>query len=301
MNNATADPQFQTDYDALTTGRGLIALTGWSSVTLTGADRAAFLHNFCTNDVKRLQPGEACEAFITDVKGKVLGHCLVTCRPDELVLVTVPGQAARIIEHLDRYLIREDVTLTDTSSARSLGVVTGIKPDELSGVDGVFACEWLAPIRAVLVEGTVSDDMNLTACGPGAFDAVRIEAGFPLYGVDFDQANLPQEIGRDRRAISFTKGCYLGQETVARIDALGHVNRQLVGVRFDGDVAANPPVELRAEDAVVGTTTSIAYSPKLEAPLGLAIVRREAREPGRRLDSTSGPGEVVPLPVSATT
>jgi folate-binding protein YgfZ len=120
----------------------------------------------------------------------------------------------------------------------------------------------------------------------------------PLFGVDFDEQNFPQEVGRDREAISFTKGCYLGQETVARIDALGHVNQRLVGVRFDGSDIPGAGTELAQEGANVGKVTSAAYSPKLKAPLALAIVRREANNIGTRLDSPIGPCEVVALPPS---
>ena len=94
-------------------------LAGWSSVTVTGADRQTFLHNFCTNDIKRLVPGQSCEAFFTNVKGKTLGHGLVDCREEELVFVTVPGQGPRWWSILDRYVIREDVQLRDTTAERS--------------------------------------------------------------------------------------------------------------------------------------------------------------------------------------
>ena len=94
-------------------------------MTLTGADRQTFLNNFCTNDVKRLAPGDSCEAFFTNVKGKILGHGLVTCRDDELVFITVPGQAAKLIEHLDRYVIREDVQLRDTTAERAYLLIAG--------------------------------------------------------------------------------------------------------------------------------------------------------------------------------
>jgi hypothetical protein len=133
--------------------------------------------------------------------------------------------------------------------------------------------------------------------GPPAFTAARVEAGVPLWGVDFDEQNFPQEVGRDRQAISFTKGCYLGQETVARIDALGHVNQRLVGVRFLGGDLPDPGAELSHAAKKVGRVTSAALSPRLNAPLALAMVRREANAVGTRLDSPVGPCEVVPLPV----
>src|SRR5690349_12744845 len=98
----TSEPQsFDREYQAIKTGRAVVELTGWSIVSVTGADRQAFLHNFCTNDVKRLTPGASCEAFFTNVKGKTVGHGLVCCRENELVIIGAPGQAARLVAHLD--------------------------------------------------------------------------------------------------------------------------------------------------------------------------------------------------------
>ncbi len=134
-------------------------------------------------------------------------------------------------------------------------------------------------------------------CGEAAFQALRIEAGTPLFGVDFNADNLPQEVGRDELAISFTKGCYLGQETVARIDALGHVNQSLVGVRFAGQIVPPAGLELTSGEDSAGRVTSASYSPRLESPLALAMVRRPWISPGTRLESAAGPCEVVDLPV----
>jgi folate-binding protein YgfZ len=129
---------------------------------------------------------------------------------------------------------------------------------------------------------------------------MRLETGTPLYGVDFDDDNLPQEVGRNEQAISFTKGCYLGQETVARIDALGHVNQQLVGVRFDGEAIPTVGTELTSGGAVAGRVTSATYSPLLEAPLAIAMVRHKFLPTGTRLDSANGPCEIVSMPIQTS-
>jgi tRNA-modifying protein YgfZ len=137
------------------------------------------------------------------------------------------------------------------------------------------------------------------ACEEGAFDAVRLESGTPLFGRDITEDNLPQEIRRDAQAISFTKGCYLGQETVARIDAMGHVNRLLTGVRFLSGAATVPlpGTQLSSGDKVVGHVTSAAWSPRLKQPLGLALIRRAHSSPGTKLDSPQGPAELISLPL----
>src|SRR5215211_4400276 len=94
---------FSREYQALRNGLAVVELTGWSSISVTGADRQTFLHNFCTNEVKRLVPGASCEAFFTNVKGKVVGHGVLCCRDEEVVFVGSPGQGPRLVEHLDRY------------------------------------------------------------------------------------------------------------------------------------------------------------------------------------------------------
>ncbi|MFO0792109.1 MAG: glycine cleavage T C-terminal barrel domain-containing protein [Pirellulales bacterium] len=304
----------ETQYVALRRGCGVVSLRGWSSVTLAGGDRQKFLHNFCTNDIKRLKPGEGCEAFFTNVKGKVIGHGIVSCRENELVVIGVPGQAATLMPHLDRYLIREDVQLSDSSDDRCFYLVAGGSGE----IDSVFAGETLRQCVGVttpccivgsdaerLIETSASKaaafEAALVDAGGAladvAFEAARIEAGFPLFGIDFNEENLPQEVGRDKQAISFTKGCYLGQETVARIDALGHVNQRLVGVRFEGSAVPAAGAELKRAGGAVGRVTSAVLSPRLRAPLALAMVRREANEVGTRLESPVGAGEVVALPL----
>jgi folate-binding protein YgfZ len=132
-----------------------------------------------------------------------------------------------------------------------------------------------------------------TACDAAALEAARIEAGWPSYGIDITEKNLPQEVGRDATAISFTKGCYLGQETVARIDALGHVNRHLVRLRFEGRAIPSPGAELTADGQPAGNVTSAAWSAGWQAPIALAYLRRGSDAPGTRIAWSGGAGEVV--------
>jgi folate-binding protein YgfZ len=332
----TEAASFEQQYDALRSGCGLVELAGWSSVTISGRDRQTFLHNFCTNDVKRLVPGTSCEAFVTDVRGKTIGHVLITCRDDELVLVGTPGQAPGLVAHFDRYVIREDVVLRDTTSELAYIAVGGNATlDTLARLDSnmhdggsfahrsdnfdatlagvavrVIAWHWLGKCKnsrlACLLEMASGNTRELTqaitaagavACDEAAFTAMRIEAGLPVFGVDFDDRNLPQEIGRDERAISLTKGCYLGQETVARIDALGHVNQQLVGVQFSDPRVPSAGTELSFSGKKVGQVRSATLSPQLGSPLALAMIRREWTAPGSRLESPVGACQVVSLPL----
>jgi len=313
-------------YAALTRGAGLVDFSERTQLELTGDDRAAFLHNLSTNEIRKLSPGEGCEAFLLNVQGKIIGHGLVFCG-DSLVLETVPGEAEKLLAHLDRYLIRERVTLLNrsadwaelllagaeaaallqalglTSPPRLLAHVAGelagqsvsLRAVEMAGAGSfLLSCErqTLSTIREALLAA------GFVACEEAAFESARIEAGWPLYGRDITADNLPQEIDRDRQAISFVKGCYLGQETVARIDALGHVNKTLVGLKFSGSEVPAAGLELTAEGKTLGTVKSAAWSPRLSAPLALAYVRRGHNAHGQALQSSLGEAEVVALPLA---
>jgi folate-binding protein YgfZ len=299
----------------------LFDLSDWSQIEITGRDRQSLLHGFCTNDIKRLAPGEGCEAFIANIKGRVIGHIEVFAEEGRLALESEPGQAAAVIAHLDKYVIGEDVQLTDRSRDWGLLLIAGDEagaslqaaglcespPDGIGdhveltypgGAEGrvsirrndrVGGACWtisanaaaIPPIHAKLVDaGATPGDRN-------AFESLRIEHGYPLFGVDLTESNLVQESARVRQTVSFAKGCYLGQEPIARLDALGHVNRQLCRLRFKSsiEVAAGTKV-LDASAAEVGHITSAA--PILSSPdrsdwAAIALVRREFAAPGSNL------------------
>jgi folate-binding protein YgfZ len=325
----THSSEFLVQHAALTSGTGLADLSGRTQLEIRGSDRVQLLNNFSTNDIKRLLPGHGCEAFITSPQGKTLSHVLVFCEPDRLLLDTSPGQAAMLIAHFDKYVISEDVQFVDRTQVQGEMLVAGAQSlrvlAELIGAE--LPVEMLASAKArvagrevairrveyagpasVFVQ-TAPEDLNAVRdallglgavnCGNEAVEAARLEAGFPLFGRDITEDNLPQEVGRDARAISFTKGCYLGQETVARIDALGHVNRSLVGLKFDSmEVPAAGTAVLSANKAA-GQVTSSAWSGILNAPLAMAYVRRNQAAVGSRLSSAIGGAEVVALPVTA--
>src|SRR5262249_53366715 len=126
---------------------------------------------------------------------------------------------------------------------------------------GSASCFVQAPAAEISTVTKTLADAGALECMPAAIESARLEAGFPLFGQDITEDNLPQEVGRDAQAISFTKGCYLGQETVARIDALGHVNRRLVGLKFSGTEIPQIGAAIIAGDQQVGRVTSAAWSP----------------------------------------
>ncbi len=317
---------FQAQYDACRNACGLAIWPNRSLIELTGEDRAKFLHSFCTNDINGLQPGTGCELFITDVKGKTLGYGIVLCLEDALVLETAGGQADTLITHLDRYLLREKVTIADRSQQWTQLLTIGPKTAEIiqaqfavevppnrlehraSEVDGhrvvVYHTDFFGSQAfgffgppAVIESVARRIAVDAIACDQKVVDTLRLEAGTPWFGRDITADHLPQEVHRDERAISFAKGCYLGQETVARIDALGHVNRILCGVRFATSDIPPPGTTLKSDGKEVGAVTSAAFSPQLKAALALAYLRRGKAQPGQALDSDAGVAEVIALPV----
>ncbi len=325
------DSNSSEQYAALTTGAGAVALEGWTTVRIAGVDRAAFLHNMCTADVRALAAGQGGEAFFTDVKGKIIGHAVILAGAEEHWLVGVPDQAARLIAHLDRYIIREDVQLSDHSVELTWTLIAGRQSAaaverlsaggapaptapwahrevEVAGIAvGFVRCPWpwsggyLAACPAASAgdfRGILQAASVIPVANP-AWTALRIESGWPMMEVDFDGANLPQEVGRDAVAINFHKGCYLGQETIARIDALGHVNKRLATVRLAGEAAPAVGAELESEGQAVGHVTSACWSPRLAAPLALAMVRRVHNDPGAQLTCAGKAAEVLPTPAVA--
>ena len=310
------------EYRAATRSAGFARQAGATLIEISGSDRASFLHNLCTNNITGLAPGEGCELFLTDVQGKTIGHGFALVGSRSIVLATVPQQAEKLLLHLDRYLIREDVQLADRTGVWQQWLLVGPQAEEacricletnipprpfdhlecgfgnksvhLSRTDFYGACGFLLQCDAA-DDASLSKSLHnvATECGPQTMETLRIEAGTPAYDVDITVNNFPQEIGRDARALSFTKGCYLGQETVARIDALGHVNRQLCRLRFlDAGV---PQVDMALEDGgqSVGQVTSAVYSPQHGCPLAFALLKRGHTQAGKQLESEVGPAEVL--------
>ncbi len=302
----------------------LFDLSDWTQIEITGRDRQSFLNGFCTNDIKRLLPGEGCEAFLSNIKGRVIGHIHVYADDRRLCLESEPGQAATVIGHLDKYLISEDVQLVDRSQTWGLLLIAGDEAQQLLGtsdlcssppgeVDRHMALAVIdgaaghASIRRVDMVGgpcwTVSADasaidrlrVRLTDSGVklsnrNTFESLRVEHGYPLFGVDLTEDNLVHESARVRQTISFTKGCYLGQEPIARLDALGHVNRHLCRLRFSSttEVAAGANVlqaSTSGADAVGHITSAapVASSQDKDAWAAIALVKRMAGAPGTNL------------------
>jgi folate-binding protein YgfZ len=303
---------------------------------IEGPDRAKFLNNLATNDIKALRAGRGCETFITSPQGKAIAYGTVLAAANHLKFRSDAPAREPLLAHLAKYGVFDDVTIEDITpgtveihllgpdAGRSLAAI-GLSepgPNELDHAEGNVGGVPVRVIReaiagpvgftlvgiAALSEALEARDefRAISVLDAPAFDALRIRAGTPLYGREVTATTLPQEIDRDRRTINFVKGCYLGQETVARLDAMGHVNKVLRGIELDG-----PPVphwtELR-DDAgkAVGAITSCAGQPGAqgERSVGLAVVRTAHAAPGTvlRLDPDAAPGDrqarVVALPMT---
>lgn len=315
------------EYDALTSAAALVHLPRRTTVRLTGADRVDFLHNLTTNDVRALTPNSGCEAFLLNASGKILAYVNVFAHDDHILLDSTGDHAERIINHLDRYLIREQVELTDASADLDHLLLAGPAaydrlashtsdplPEKLLAsttariadhpvtvrrVDFTSPADFLLELPTDSVAGVVAalDSAGIPPCGADAYEVARIERGTPHYDADITDANLPQEVARDDRIISFTKGCYIGQETVARIDALGHVNQTLLGLRFHDSTPPSPGAEITVDGKTVARLTSVTDSPRADGPFALAYVRRAHAAPGTELDTDAGRVTVTALPL----
>ena len=303
-----------------------------SVLTARGPDAVRFIDNFTTAAVSALAVGEGTEGFFADARGWVLALTNIL-RTDDGVWIDAPlGLAASLREHLDRYHIRERLELKDESDAYRHLVIAGPQAEAWlaarSGVQlpeallqhsrgllgdvpvAIVRVDWYGPVGFVVqVEAADRerliawlDFQNVPRALPTAWETARIEAGVPQ-PVDLPEKTLPQEMGRDKRAISFTKGCYLGQETVARIDALGHVNRRFVAVAIDGDGHQDHPrgdsaeMVVRCGDEIVGRLTSVCFSPLLGCRVGLGILQAKAVDAVRPLEVGGAAARLLAMPL----
>jgi folate-binding protein YgfZ len=326
------------EYKALREAVAILDLSFRGRVCLLGNDRVRFLHGQITNDIKKLGAGEGCYAALTTAKGKMESDLNVFNLPDELLLDFEPGLTEKISQRLEKFIVADDVQIVDATPHYGLLSVQGPKAVEVVRAMG-FASQppkefsitkisdtalgeiYLAnPLRIfpgkpgfdIFVPnqslGAVADKLMAAAksvgggaCGWKAFEAVRIEAGIPRFGADMDETNLPMEC-IEARAMSFNKGCYIGQEVLNRIHAIGHVNKELRGLRLADDLKAlpQPHDKLFHNDKEVGYITSTIKSPALKANIALGYVRREANQMGTELMLRTADGEslakIIELP-----
>jgi len=305
------------EYRTLTEGCGLVDRSGRGRLALTGSDRRAFLHGQVTQDIEGLEPGHGAYAALLTHKGKMLSDMRVLDLGDELLLSCERAGLQELFNMIRRYKLGSDVEVHKRTlemgelsligpEARRVAGAAELGPEEhdnvraqLGGHDVVLVASDLGV--DVFCDAEVTEGVRgaLLAAGAeevseSAAEVVRVESGRPRYGVDLDANVIPQEADLNERAVSFTKGCYVGQETVARLFYRGKPNRHLRGLRLSAPVEPGTPLRLGEKE--VGRLTSVAVSPA-HGPIGLALVRRQA-EPGSTLAAGDGTAEVVELPFS---
>ncbi len=302
------------EYRAVRLTAGLVDRSDHDVVEVTGRDRVGFLQGMLTNDLKVLTPGQGCPAAFLDAHGKVQALLTVLVLEDRLLLWLGSGLAAKTLQGLDKFLISEKAHFRDISAETVLFTLAGPKTAAIvarltgetslptpwahaertvadipvrvvtGGGETGEAEAWLyAPasageaLRTAILEAGRPE--GLSPIGATALDVLRVEAGVPWYGHDVDETVLLPEIPLEPY-VSYTKGCYLGQEVVARLKYRGHVNRSLTGLSFDGDRVPKPGALLEADGRLAGHLTSAVWSFALNRPIALAYVRREHLEPG---------------------
>jgi tRNA-modifying protein YgfZ len=276
----------------------VVDLSNRGKVRATGRDAVDYLHRMLSNDIKALAAGQNCYSFLLDAQGHILADMNVLMQAGSVLLDLEPGVAARALPHLDKFTFMDDVQFQDvTEEIATIGVesealaANAATPETLI-VKTPATTELLVPSRQKQEVWARLLEAGASVADPAAMEAARIEAGVPRYGVDFDERNIPHETGQ-LRAISFTKGCYPGQEIVERVRSRGHVNRLLAVLAAENDSALEPGAKLLAGGREAGHITSAAFSSGRGRWLAIALLRREFSEPETALDCAGTPVRVV--------
>jgi folate-binding protein YgfZ len=295
-----------TGYQSLLERAAWLDISARGRIRVTGEDRVRLLHAIASNDIEELQSGQGTYTFFLDAQGHILTDARVYRAADHVLIDCEPELREKLIAHLDSYIIMDDVALEDqtsTSAALALeGPASGRMAQQLFGADlpsarphshresgGVrvlrgslsgqpgfcLVCaaehkqEWIRRLQ----------EAGASAASIADFRVVRVENQIPRCGEDYSDSNLPQET-QQLQAVSFSKGCYLGQEIVERVRARGQVNRLLVSLELEADQAPPAGASVTHQGQTVGTLTSPVFSPRLQAAVGFAIVRRTAAAAG---------------------
>ena len=296
------------EYELLTEDAALVARPGRAVLELHGSEAAEFLQGQVSNDVESLEPGQGCYATMLDHKGKLRADLRVLClAPDRLLVDSEPAGRRALAHTFEMYSLGRQVTPRDATDEHVVLSVIGPAardrledppgPGEHACVEGPLGVYATTDVGVDLIipaarEAEARDALGLTEVDEGAAEVIRIERGRPRLLLDMDSSTMPQEAGINDRAVSFTKGCYVGQETVARLFYRGKPNRHLRGLRLGEPADHGEPVMLG--DKQVGTVGSSCVSPT-HGPIALALIRREA-EPGSEVLVGAGTATVVGLP-----
>ncbi len=296
-----------TGYEALRNRAAWLDLSARGKIKLTGDDRARLLHAMTTNHIQQLTPGTGCYAFFLNDKGRVLADANILCRPDYFLLDVEPETRQPLYQHLDRFIIADDVTIEDATDAVATIAVEGPQAAALLERAGApipdaeySSIDWNGSVIARLnstgspgffifvpVSEKAALISRLEAAGAEPADAeaarvVRLEHGKPRYSEDISERFLAQEANQPH-ALHFSKGCYLGQEIVERVRSRGQIHRVLMPLVLDTNEPPAPGAKLEIDTASVAEITSAAYSPALGKVVALAYVRTEHARPHEQM------------------
>jgi tRNA-modifying protein YgfZ len=292
-------------YQALREGAAWLDLSSHGKIVVRGEDRARLIHALCTNHVQALEPGQDCYAFFLNAQGRILCDAHLLCMADGLLLDTEPETARKLYEHIDKYIIADDVTLEDATATLCAIGVEGPRAAEVGASFSEPDClvtPWSATgapgARIFAPSGRRPEIVQkLQAAGAVAASAedvqvVRLEHGRPRYGEDITESHLSQET-QLTEALHFNKGCYLGQEIVERVRSRGHVNRLLVKILLDAQEAPPTGTPITAGELRLGEVTSAAFSPALGKVAGLGYVRADHARKGVPIEAGAARGEIA--------
>jgi folate-binding protein YgfZ len=318
--------QLAAEYEAVRGGgAGLFDLSARGRIEVSGGEAVMFLNGMLTNDVARLEEGAWMHAAFPNPQGRLLASTRVLKRGGAFLFDTEATTYPVVLKHLERFTLAGDFRVRDLTAEVSLLSVQGARAFEIVSkalgaeaaatergrvTQGAFGAVQVTAIRAthtaedgfdIFVEAADAETLRgaLVAAGARpagqeALEVLRVEAGLPRYGVDASDANVVLEVVDEAEAVSYTKGCYAGQEIIARIHWRGHVAKRLAGVIFDRD--AEPPADARLRDCAegreAGRLTSHVYSPRLRRRVALALVKYDFLAPGTELKVFSGDSEV---------
>ena len=296
--------------------RAVLALPGPQLATLvvTGKDRVSWLNGLVTCDLVKWPASEARYGLVVSRSGRVLADPVLVAEGDRALVVVAADRVEVLREHLDHYLVMEDAEMAPAVDAfepwmlhgpasaavlaavRAAGASGGIL--DRTGLGGALVlvpAAHAAEARAA-VEAAVRGSGGLVGDASG-WEALRLERGVPRFGIDFDDKTYPQEASLEKVAVSFDKGCYLGQEVVCMLEMRGHVKRKLVSIVLEGEALPSSGAAVADESgAAVGEVTSAALSPTLGVPVGLAMVKRAQSVAGVRVMVGGAYAKVVDRP-----
>jgi folate-binding protein YgfZ len=323
---------WRTEYRRLHESVGLVDKNYRSYLEFTGPDRVRYVNAILTNDIKGLKENHGTVSLFLNPQGHIQAEIETYALGEKLFCVSYAMIRERLIPALDKYIIMDDVTLTDRTEEyatlavegpRAAGVAAAVSGVDLNGLDelemreanvggvpcrvskrspgGVARAEFLVESgRAEELWKILAEAVRKEGGGPVGYRAVntvRLERGTPWFGYDFGERQIPHEAGLQETHISYTKGCYTGQEIVERVRSRGHVNRVRVSLKFD--LAAEPAANavLWAEGKELGIVTRTGFSPGVDAWIGMGYVRREKAGVGTELAVAEGKAIVVATPI----